>query len=189
MRYGGQVVSPVSARPRRPSGLLRRAGTRNAAFAAHKISRKQGMECCQCANVTSANVANCQLELDLDLGNGNIGYWQHLIKWLAGQRTEDLGLRIILESSGVRPSSSTFPTRFSTVYFQTISLFVRFRVRRRPLFVSGGMAKPEGWRRRPCAGRRSQGRARGRRQQIAERRFAMPPGSWSRVAQRLFSPD
>ena len=38
MRYGG--VSPVSARPRRPFGLLRRAGTRNAAFAAHEISRK-----------------------------------------------------------------------------------------------------------------------------------------------------
>ena len=29
----------MSARPRRPSGLLRRAGTRNAAFAAHEISR------------------------------------------------------------------------------------------------------------------------------------------------------
>ncbi len=34
-----------------------------------------------------------------------------------------------------------------------ISPFVRFRARRRPLFVSGGMAKPEGWRRRFHGGR------------------------------------
>ena len=37
MRYGG--VSPVSARLRRPFGLLRRAGTRNAASAAHEKTR------------------------------------------------------------------------------------------------------------------------------------------------------
>ena len=106
-------------------------------------------ECCQCANV-----ANCQLELDLGLGNGNIGYWQHLIKWLAGQRSEDLGLRIILSllSSVLRPQPSQ-PDFQPCRTFTPISPFVRFRVRRRPLFVSGGMAKPEGWRRRFHGGR------------------------------------
>ena len=49
--------------------------------------------------------------------------------------------------------------------------------------MTGGMAEPEGWWRRPCAGRRSRGQAQGRRQQIADRRSDMLPGLWSRVAQ------
>ena len=65
-----------------------------------------------------------------------------------------------------------------------VVLFVKFRVRRRPLFASGGMAKPEGGRRRFHGGRGNASKpAVESTTPIADRRFAMPPGSWSRVAQ------
>ena len=57
-----------------------------------------------------------------------------------------------------------------------VVLFVKFRVRRRPLFAYGGMAKPEGGRRRFHGGRGDASKpAVESTVPIAGRRFALPP--------------
>ena len=145
MRYG--VVSPVPARPRRPFGLLRRAGTRTPPSRRTKL---------------------------------------HEIPIFAEPATALLPRKPPAWRNVRAVLFVKFRVRRRPLAWRNVRavLFVKFRVGRRPPFVSGGRTKPEGWRRRFRGGRGKASKPTVESTApIADRRFVLPPGSWSRAAQ------